>query len=297
MMQNFIMRPYRTFAIRIGIFLITGLLLLGCSAARFGYSNGETLSYWWLNGYVHFDADQNPWVRKHIATLFAWHRKTQLKSYVQLMSDAQHRVQRNVTEAEVLADHDRVKKHIFLLVDKALPQLADLALSLKPEQIANIEKKFASNNDDYRKDYLRGDIEKRQHFRYKKVLKQAEYWFGSFSPEQERKIRAASDARPLNNELVLADRLQRQAALIALLKKIQTEKPGREAVMAMLKDYAASVADSFANPEHKMFFDASRIGWARMVVVIINNATPGQKDHFIKTLQQWIGDFNALSAA
>ena len=76
MMQNFIMRPYRTFAIRIGIFLITGLLLLGCSAARFGYSNGETLSYWWLNGYVHFDADQKPWVKKQIATLFTWHRKT-----------------------------------------------------------------------------------------------------------------------------------------------------------------------------------------------------------------------------
>jgi hypothetical protein len=65
----------------------------------------------------------------------------------------------------------------------------------------------------------------------------------------------------------------------------------------MLKDYAASVADSFANPEHKMFFDASRTGWARMVVVIINNATPAQKGHFISTLQQWIGDFNALSAA
>ncbi|MDB5761232.1 MAG: hypothetical protein JWQ21_227 [Herminiimonas sp.] len=288
------MRPYRAFAAKTAIFLVAALLL-GCSAARLGYSNGETLSYWWLDSYVDFDADQKPWVRKEISDLFAWHRKTQLKSYVQLLTRTQKRIQGKVAEAELLADYDDLRKRVLVLADRALPNLADLALSLQPPQIANIEKKFASNNNTYRKDYLRGDIEQRQRFRFKKALKQAEYWFGNFSDEQERIIRAASDARPLNNELVMADRLQRQAALIALLKKIQAEKPGRDAVMAMLKDYIETTVNRSLNAEHKAFFDASANSSAHMMAVIVNGTTPAQKEHFVKTLQQWIDDFNVLS--
>ena len=272
------------------------LLLAGCSAARLGYSNGETISYWWLNNYVGFESDQKPWIKKHIENLFVWHRQTQLKDYVQLLTKAQLRAQGNVNETELLADYDGFKKRMLRLIDRALPEMADLALSLQPHQIAHIEKKFASNNDNYRKDYLRGDIEKRQHFRYKKALKQAEYWFGNFSREQEQKIRAASDARPLNNELVMADRLQRQAALIALLKKIQVERPSREATMAMLKEHTAAMMDRFANAEHKAFFEASTAGSIRLTAVVINIATPAQKEHFVKTSQHWIDDFNALSA-
>lgn len=272
-----------------------GVLMLGCSAARLGYSNGETLSYWWLNNYVGFESDQKPWARKQLAHLFAWHRSTQLKGYVQLLTRAQNRIQGNVSEAELRADYDDLKKRILLLTDKALPPLAELALSLQPHQIENIERKFASNNNDYRKDYLRGDIEQRQRFRYKKALKQAEYWFGGFSREQEQLMRAASDARPLNNELVLADRLQRQTALIALLRKIQAEKPGRDATVAMLKEYVTGTMERFANPEHKQFFDAAHAGTIHLAAVIINNATPVQREHFIRTLQQWIGDFQALA--
>ncbi len=293
-MQNFIMRPHRLLATTAGIFLIA-ILLAGCSAARLGYSNGETISYWWLNNYIGFEPNQKPWLKKHIADLFAWHRKTQLQGYMQVLTRTQLRIPGNVTEAELLADYDNIKKHLLVLTDRALPDMADLALSLQPHQIANIEEKFSSNNDDYRKDYLRGNIEQRQRFRYKKALKQAEHWFGNFSTEQERQIRAASDARPLNNELVLADRLRRQAALIALLNKIHAEKPGREATMAMLKEHVVAMVNHFANPEHKAFFDASTNGSIHLIAVILNNATQVQKEHFGKTLQDWIDDFNELS--
>jgi len=282
-MQDFIMRPYRAFVIWMSIFSLAAMLI-GCSAGRLAYSNGETVSYWWLNSYVDFDADQKPSMRKNLADLFEWHHRTQLPDYVRLLRQAQKRVYGKVAEAEMLADYEEIRKRIVVMTDKALPQAAELALSLHPEQIANIEKKFASNNDKYRKEYLQGDLEERQRFRFKKALKQAEYWFGNFSPEQEKLLRAASDARPLNNELVLADRLQRQKTLIALLRKIQAEKPSREAVIAMLKNYANATMERSANPEHKAFFEASHTASARMVATIINNTTPAQKDHFVQNL-------------
>ena len=129
-------------------------------------------------------------------------------------------------------------------------------------------------------------------------MQMAEYWFGDFSREQEAQIRKASDARPLNNALLLADRIQRQKELIALLKKIQAERPGRDAVAAMLKEYidAGYFDRTRLSAEQKAFFDASREGAANLAMVIINLTTLEQKAFATKRAQQWIDDFNKLSA-
>lgn len=294
--QNFIMRPYRSFATAC-VLLITVSLMFGCSAARLAYSNGETLTYWWLDRYVEFDHNQSLTVKSDLANFFAWHRRTQLQGYVQFLKRAQNRVQGGITEAELQSDYRDIKKHVLFLTDRALPALADLALTLRPEQIDNIEKKFASNNDDYRKDYLRGSLEKRQHYRYKKVLQQAEHWFGNFNAEQGRQIRAVSDSRPLNNEFVLADRIQRQAAFVSMLRKIQSERPSKEATMAIIKNHVIALLDRSVSlsPEHKEFFDVFRASSIHLTAVIINGATPAQKAHFVKTTRRWIDDFDALA--
>ena len=292
-MRNFITRSSRAFAI---VLLACSMAVLGgCSLVRLGYNHGEELLYWWLNSYVHFDADQKPVVKKQIAGLFAWHRKTQLKDYSQWMIATQTKLQREVTDAEVAAEYGQIKRFAMTVIEKSLPALADLALTLHPEQIADIEKKFASNNDDYRKDRLDVDTKHRQNFRYKKVMEHAEYWFGDFNEEQEKIIRAASDARLLNNELWMAERQLRQQQLIAMLKKIQAEKPSRDAIVPMMHDYVLSVFDRARSADHQAFFDASRESTMHMAAVIINTATPAQKNRAAKKLQGWIDNFSALA--
>lgn len=297
-MQNFSTRPRRSFIVKLGVFLLA-CLLASCSALRAGYGNGESIVYWWLDGYVDFQNDQKPWVKNHIHTLFVWHRNTQLKDYAQLFAQAQQQLQHSrqypVTQVDVLAYYAMFKQRAFLVIEHALPQLTDLALALQPRQIAHLEKKFASNNESYRKDYLSGDLEYRQRFRFKKIMKQAEYWFGDFNARQEAQIRAASNARPLNNELWMAERLRRQQELIRILKKIHAEKPGRETAAAMLKDYAATVFNLVTYDENKAFFDASRDGNAQLVALIVNIATPAQKAHAVKRLQNLIDDCNTMA--
>lgn len=272
------------------------LVLLACSAARLGYSNGEFITYWWLNSYVDFDSEQKPWVKSHIDKVFSWHRQTQLKEYVRMISRIQHRDLATVTQADLMADYNDAKTRVLMIAERAAPELADLAISLDAAQITHLEQKFIKSNDKFRKEYLRGDIESRQEFRYKKALKQAEYWFGNFSKEQEAKMRIASDARPLNNELLMADRVHRQQELIALLKKIQTEKPGKEAGTALLKKFTAATVDRFGNKQHQEFFDESTAATATMVASVMHMTTPAQKTHFVKTLQDWITDFNKLAS-
>lgn len=287
------MRLYRSFAaIVVSFFMLC--LLSSCSALRLGYSNGESVVYWWLDGYVDFEADQKPWVRDHLDTLFEWHRATQLSAYAQLLAQIQKQMQHDVTPAEVAADYDAVKKRMLIVLDKAAPPLAELALSLQPSQLVHLEKKFASNNEKYRKEYLKGDLEQRQLHRYKAVLKQTEYWFGSLTLEQERKIHAASDARPLDNELWLNERIHRQQQMLALLRKILAERPSPEVATKMLRDYVANTINHFGDDKQQAFFESSNQSTIKMIATIVNLATPAQKAHAAKKIQQWIEDCRTL---
>lgn len=293
-MQNFIMQGYRAFFVRLSVVLLA-LVVAGCSAVRLGYANADTFVYWWLNGYVDINDEQRPWVKAHISNVFAWHRKTQLNEYARILANTQQRMQQKVTPADVLADYGAIKKSALHVIDRAMPELADLALSLQPHQIAHLEKKFAANNDKYRKEYLRGSLEKRQERRYEQVMKHAEYWFGNFSEQQQAQIRAASDARPVNYEVWLAERMRRQQELLRLLRKFQAERTQKEAAIAMLKSYVATSAEHFTYAENKAFFDASNEGMAQMAALIINMATPAQKAHAMKRLQKWIEDCETLA--
>jgi hypothetical protein len=271
------------------------VFLCGCSMARLGYNNGETVSYFWLNSYIGFDADQKPWVKKELAGLFAWHRRTQLPEYLPLLAQAKKRIHKPVTEADLARDYEEIRRRILIISDRAAPVAADLALALRPEQIASIEKQFADNNEKFRKDRLRGDLAQRQRDRYKRSMKQAEVWFGNFSSEQEAQIRLLSDARPLDDELVLADRMQRQAEMIRMLQRIEAEKPTREAAVGMIRQYVSGLMDHFSHPEYQSYFEKYHAAQRRMVAGIINLSTPAQKQHFEEAVQAWIDDFDTLS--
>jgi len=270
--------------------------LAGCSLARLGYSNGETITYWWLNGYVGFDDVQQRWVRGRIDKLFVWHRKTQLKDYVSFLTAAQLRLKRGATKATVLEDYEGLTNRVDTIIDKAAPDLADLALSMTDENLQKLKEKFAANNDKFRDEYLRGDREEQQEHRFRQIMEWAEYWFGDFSDEQEAAIRLESDKRPLNNEMWLADRMERQKALIAMIKHIQTEKPSRDAVIDMIKTYVVNhyLVRTDADPEMKTFFATSKESVAQLAAVIINLTTPRQKARAHDKLQQWIDDFESL---
>jgi hypothetical protein len=288
--DNFIQR------FRVLCLIAVMLAVAACSSIRFAYNQGDTILYWWLNAYIDLDTEQSSFVKQDIDQLINWHRKTQLKDYSQLLGNAQRQLAGNVTQADLKATYREVKARTELLAYKALPELADLALSVKPEQIANIEKKFNKNNDSYRKKFVRIDNDKKQKQRYKKSMEQFELWFGDFSSEQEAVLRKASDVRPLESEIWLEERIIRQKKIIAVLREIQQKKLGKEATIELLRNLLKDIFSRFDAPERKPFFDAYIDGTTQMVLTAIKIATPAQKAHAHKRMQGWIDDFKVLAA-
>lgn len=278
------------------IVVALALLLAACSSLRLAYNNGDTLLYWWLDAYVDFDADQKAEVKQDIDELFRWHRKTQLQDYVQVMQLAQHQLKGNPTPADLLADYQDVRRRTQALLTRAAPDIADLALSLKPEQLAQMEKKFAKNNDKFRRENMRGDAEQQNKYRYKKSMEQFELWFGSFSRDQEDAIRKASDARPLDNALWLDERMRRQRNILNLARRIMQEKPSREVATNWINDLIRQSFERMDQGERKPFFDSYTNSTVELVHTVIRVSTPDQRMHAQKRMQGWINDFNALAA-
>ena len=270
--------------------------LAACSTIRFTYNHGDTLLYWWLNAYVDLDSDQTDWVKKDIDNLFQWHRSTQLRDYAGLLSKMQRQLgDGSVTQDELLSDYRDIKARTELLAFKALPQLADLAMSIKPDQIAQMEKKFAKNNDKFRREFMSGSVEDQHKAHFKKAMEQLDLWFGSFSRDQEAQLRRASDARPLDNEIWLQERTLRQKKIVALLRRVHDQKLNKEQTMSAVHDLLRDLFDRMDAPERKAFFDAYVDNTARFIVTAIRLTTPEQKQHAHKRMQGWINDFNTLA--
>jgi hypothetical protein len=272
------------------------LLLSACSSLRFAYNNGDMLMYWWLDAYVDFDSNQKTGVKQDIREFFQWHRKTQLQDYVQLLQHAQRQLKGSVSEADLMADYVDVRNRTQDLLLRSAPDIADLALSLKPSQLEQLERKFAKNNAEFRKKNMKGDRDDQNKFRFKKSMEQFELWFGTFTSAQEKLIRQASDARPLDNALWLDERMRRQNRILALARKIINEKPSREVATGWIEKLIREGFERFEQSERKPFFDAYTKSTVALVHTVIELSTPVQKIHADKRMQGWIDDFNALAA-
>ena len=272
------------------------LLLAACSSLRLAYNNGDTLLYWWLDAYIDFDSEQKAEVKQDIDDLFRWHRKTQLQDYAQVLQHAQQQLKGNPTPADLLADYQDVRRRTQALLIKAAPDIAELALSLKPEQLEQMEKKFNKNNSKFRRENMRGDAEEQNKFRYKKSMEQFELWFGGFSREQEAAIRRASDARPLDNALWLDERMRRQRNILSLARRIMQEKPSKEVAVGWINDLIRQSFERMDQGERKAFFDTYTNSTVELVHTVIRISTPQQKEHAQKRMAGWIKDFSTLAA-
>ena len=281
---------------RVLCLLAVMVALAACSSIKFAYNQGDTLLYWFVDAYVDLDSEQAGPVKEDIGQLIKWHRKTQLRDYSQFLVKAQGQLAGNITHADLKADYKDIKARTETLAYKALPELTDLALTVKPEQIANIEEKFRKNNDTYRKKFVAIDNDKKQKLRYKKSMEQYELWFGGFSSDQEAVLRKASDARPLDNQVWLDERIIRQKKIISVLREIQAKKLGKEATSALLGNLLKDIFGRFDSPERKPFFDAYIDSTINLTLTAIKIATPAQKAHAQKRMQGWIDDFKVLAA-
>lgn len=275
-----------------GFALVALAGLAGCNAMKLGYQQGDHLAYWWVDKYVDVSDEQEPLTREAIQRFFNWHRKDQLPEIAAVLQRAKAEVQQPVTAASVEKIQDDAQRLTREAFDQALPDVANLLLTLTPEQVERMEKKFAEGNDKYRKQFLRGDMAKRVDARFDKVMDYAKLIYGGFSRDQEKVIREAVGPVAEEADAGFQERVKRQQAWLALARKVQTEQPPKERVLEMLKRFG----DQWQNPPGARAArrEAANDAGVALTVTIANMTTPEQKKHAVNRFQGWIDDTQAL---
>ena len=124
-------------------------LMTGCSAVRLGYNHAPDLAYWWFDGHVDFRDDQSARAHEVIDDWFKWHRRVELPVYAELLSKARGQVAGPATAAQACQWFNDVRLRVDASLERALPGVAEVALSLSPQQIAHLEHKYAERNEEF----------------------------------------------------------------------------------------------------------------------------------------------------
>jgi hypothetical protein len=278
----------------IGVLLIAAALG-ACSAIKLAYNNLPTVSYWWLDGYLDFDGAQTPKVRDELDQLLAWHRQNELPRIASLLQEAQALAPGEVTPGQVCAMADRIRERLLAVTERAEPAGTELALSLTDAQLQQLERKYAKNNAEYRKDWLDRTPAQVQEKRYDQFLDRTEDFYGRLSTEQRELLKQQVAQSVFDPRLADAERRKRQQEALVLLRGFVASKPSPAEARTALHGYIQRIAEPPPGPWRDQQQALLQEG-CRNTAALHNGTTASQRAQAVRRLQAYESDLRQLVA-
>jgi hypothetical protein len=283
---------------RVSIIGLLGVAVVmgGCSAARVGYNNAPTVTYWWLDRYFDFDADQSVRVRADLKALHDWHRAEELPRAAALLRRVRQDTPQATSPELVCGLYADVKVRGVVALERMVPTLAALVPTLQDAQIAHIAQNFNKRNEHWREEWLEGTPAQRTQRRAKRMLSRAETFYGNLTPEQTDLVPALLGASGTDVETLFQERLQRQQDALQTLRTLRdrpnTTQAQREAQLQALLERAVQPTDPLV-----------RQAWARwagqgcaVAAALHNSSSPAQRQRLVDNLQRYEDDVQVLMA-
>jgi hypothetical protein len=196
------------------------LLLQGCSAIKLGYQQLPTLSYWWLDSAISFNSEQALRTKEALEQLHQWHRREELAIYANFLHRSAQWSQGTVEGTQVCSAFAEVQTRLDRLMREAVRQAAPVAMMLGPRQLSHMARQWESKNEEWEKDWLRGDEQARMERRVERVVNRYSDFYGGLNAEQNALIKAQLAQSPWTAEWGRQDRQRRQKDLLATLQRV-----------------------------------------------------------------------------
>jgi hypothetical protein len=169
-------------------------------------------------------------------------------------------------------------------------------LSITPEQVQHLEKRYAKNNDEYRDDYLQRDPRKRADASLDRVLERAEMLYGRLDDAQRARVVDWLARSPFDPELWLDERRQRQQEVLRMMRELGPDNGvGREQATRLLRDYVEHLERS-PRENYRRYSAKLKEFNCQFAAALHNGTTPAQRRNAAKKLAGWEGDLRALVA-
>jgi len=269
------------------------LLFAACSTIKLGYNNADTLLLHSLDRYVSLTSEQEHMVRQRVGSLMAWHRTTQLADYAAFVQHTRGLLGGNVTPAEVLEFNEGLNGRLTTLGERAAPDAAALALTLTPSQIDQVERKLVDDNVKARRESAR-ELKLAVDERARKYAERSEFWLGKLNTPQIQLVRASLANRPVDSLYWIEARERRTKDLVAMLRRIQAERPADDVAANWFRAYFRELARP-TNVDQRARAEAFRRDNAQLVAQLVNSASPEQRAHLDRKLAGFATEFVQLA--
>lgn len=276
----------------LGILLVAATAVLaGCSSlVRMAYNNSDIAVRMMADEYLDLHGEQAALFKTRLARFHEWHRLEELPRYAQALDSAAARLRRGVTRDDVVWAVAAMSERYRVLAAQAIDAAIPVLVTLTPENLGALEKKFAASDREFVQKYLTEGPEAREKARDDAIDGRFEEWLGSVSAAQQRLIASYVREQPSIQALRLADRKARQQALLSLLGQERNASALREHLRALFVDYEAQRSAGYAHAYRE---------WQERVITLVTEvlqvASPAQRKHAADLLAGYADDFRALA--
>ena len=277
------------------VLLTSALALTGCSAIKLGYNTLPDFTYWWLDGYLDLNETQTPQVRADLVKLHAWHREQELPKLADLLAKMEAMALGPVSAAQACSLVPDVRDRVMSVADQAEPAVVALVMTLTPKQIRHLERKYQSNDETWRKDWIDLPPDELKEKRYKEVVERAEMIYGSLEEPQRAVLRQGVEASIFDPKRVFADKQRRQKELLQTLRKASasgiTPEEARALMRANLERSARSPDPAFQRYQEQLVDEG-----CRHAAAMHETMTPAQREKAARRLRAYQRDLRELAA-
>ena len=267
--------------------------LSACSAVKIGYSQAPALAYWYLDGYADFTDAQSLQVKADLNRLQAWHGQTQLPAYAELLQKLQGLVQANITPAQACTVVVDVRRKLLAVSTQAEPAVVTLAVSLQPEQLQHIQRKFSRGNADYRKDFMDATPGAIRAKRYEQAVSRADMLYGPLDNQQLQRIGKLVDQSGFNAALAYTERLRRQQDALQTLRALMSGS--QAAARTDLRALLERTLDS-PDPAYRDYLEKITQESCHAIAEVHNSTTAAQRRKALGVLKAYEQDLRALAS-
>ena len=291
------------------VLAISALFLLqACSAIKLAYNNAPEFGYWWLDGYVDFNESQTLKARAELARLQQWHRTDELPKIAELLQKAQRLAEADIAPAPVCALFAETRTRFDAVSAQAESAAVTLAISLTPEQIANIDHKLTKVHAEYRNDWLKLTPAERFDKRFKSNVERSEQFYGKLDERQRTVLRAGLEASSFDVQASYTERLRRQQDFLQTLRQVTgsgtgtgtsspsaiASKPSQADVLTALRGYLGRTLNS-PNPAYRVYSQKLINESCALFAQIHNTTTPEQRARAVRRLADYARDATELN--
>ncbi|QXI37219.1 DUF6279 family lipoprotein [Pseudomonas xantholysinigenes] len=278
-------RPTHALLLLIGF----ALALAACSRIDLAYRNLDRLVPWSLDDYLDMNREQKQLLDERLKAHLAWHCKTQLPGYLDWLDRVRLMVANDAVTDDALRQRTaEARQAIGRVAEQITPSASELLRGMSDAQVAEMRRAFHQDIEQRQKAYVETPLPEQIENRAKRMRKRLEPWLGELNADQRQRVMSWSQALGDQNRQWIANRAHWQQQLVLVMDQRAT--PSFEPRLAQLLQRK----ESLWTPEYRLAFQNSEQQARSLVVDLVRQSSPAQRQFLQQRLGKVRADFSEL---